>query len=86
MTSFLLTTRPADPEVWFAQVKAQFTTKDVIVQKTCSDYVISSLSPAFAMEVWDLLLKPPVKSPYDTVKVELIKVPDIWTLVGNIIH
>ena len=58
-----------DPEVWFGRVKTQFTTKDVTTQKTCSDYVISSLSPAFAMEVRDLLLKPPVESPYDTLKV-----------------
>lgn len=64
---------PTDPEVWFAQVEAQFTTKGVTSQKTRFQYVVSSLSPEFAMEVRDLLLRPPANNPYTTLKTELIK-------------
>ena len=64
---------PKHPEVWFAQVEAQFATKGVTVQKTKFDYVIGSLSPEFAMEVRDLLLKPPAENPYDTLKAQLIE-------------
>ena len=64
---------PTDPEVWFAQVEAQFTTRGVTAQKTRFVYVISSLSPEFTIEVRDLLLRPPAENPYNTLKAELIK-------------
>ena len=64
---------PADPEVWFAQDEAQFTCRGITAQTTRFDYVISSLNPEFAMEVRDLLLKPPHDHPYDVLKAQLIK-------------
>ena len=61
---------PADPEVWFAQVKAQFTTKRITGQRTMFDYIVSSLNHEFATEVRDLLLRPPTDDPYATLKAE----------------
>ena len=64
---------PADPEVWFAQIEVQFTMRGIMAQKTRFNYVVSSFSPEIAIEVRDLLLRPPVEAPYDTLKSELIK-------------
>ena len=63
---------PTDSTVWFAQVEAQLSTRGIISQKTRFEYIISSLSPEFAVEVRDLLLQPPAENPYDKLKQELV--------------
>ena len=56
---------PADPELWFAQVDAQFRTKRITSQVTKFEHVIATLDPQYAAEVRDIILKPPDTDPYD---------------------
>ena len=64
---------PTDPEVWFAQVEAQFSTCNITSQRTRSDHVIAALAPEIATEIQDLLLSPPDDNPYYVLRTELIK-------------
>ncbi len=50
---------PSDPEIWFAQVEAQFACRCITAQRSKFDHVISSLAPEHAAEVRDLVLRPP---------------------------
>ena len=64
---------PHDPHLWFAQVEAQFDTRNIRSQATKFSHVVSSLQPEFAQEVRDLLITPPNENRYDKLKSELIR-------------
>ena len=49
----------ANPEVWFAQVDAQFTISHITSQKSKFEYVVASLSLEYATKVEGLILSPP---------------------------
>ena len=64
---------PNDPALWFAQVEAQFVTRDISAQNTKFAYVIGSLQQDIAQEVRDFIISPPAKNRYDKLREELIK-------------
>ena len=64
---------PADPQICFAQVEAQFTTRRITAQKTKFDHIVASLAPEFATVVHNLILNPPRDNPYAMLKEQLIK-------------
>ena len=63
------------PEVWFAQVEAQFATRQppITADDTKYNHIISSLDNSMASEVSALIVTPPPADKYDSLKKVLIK-------------
>lgn len=63
----------ADPELWFLQVESQFAARRITADLTKYHHVVSSLPPATASEIRDLLFSPPAEDAYSTLKRTLIR-------------
>mgnify|MGYP006956422324 CR=1 FL=1 len=61
-----------DPQIWFAQAEAQFSTRQITQEPTKYAHVISVLQPEIAQEIRDILLNPPATTPYTILKEQLI--------------
>ena len=62
----------SDPQLWFAQVEAQFLLRGISAQRTKFDHVVAALAPEVATEVRDIILNPPSSDPYDELRQQLI--------------
>ena len=63
---------PSDPLLWFAQVEAQFRTRNITREDTKFWHVVGNLDHKHANEVRDLLLDPPTTTPYTALKAQLV--------------
>ncbi|XP_077528399.1 uncharacterized protein LOC144140084 [Haemaphysalis longicornis] len=61
------------PDVWFAQVEAQFSTARITQYRRRYDYVVAHLDSRYATEVRDILANPPADDRYLHLKRELIR-------------
>lgn len=56
-----------DPNLWFAQVEAQFAAKSISTSLTKYNYIVSYLTPDIASEVRDIIALP-TENPYQKLK------------------
>ncbi|KAG0437402.1 hypothetical protein HPB47_017460 [Ixodes persulcatus] len=61
------------PEVWFAQVEAQFSLTRITQDRTRYDYVVTHLDSRYANEIRDILDNPPAANLYQHLKTELTR-------------
>lgn len=61
-----------DPEVWFAQIGAQFLTRGITSEHTRYAHVIASLPSEVALEIRDILINPPTVNQYTELRAQLI--------------
>ena len=63
----------SDPQLWFAQVEAQFLLRSISAQRTKFDHMVAALAPEVATEVCDIILNPPSSEPYNELREQLIR-------------
>ncbi|XP_063538910.1 uncharacterized protein LOC134748136 [Cydia strobilella] len=64
---------PDDPEIWFAQVEAQFEVTRTKTDSTKFYTVVQQLDQNAAREVRDIITNPPEKDRYEKLKYELVR-------------
>lgn len=65
---------PHKPAIWFATVEAQFEIAGITADSTKYNYLIGNLDQKYALEVEDIIIKPPaIGEKYKILKEELIK-------------
>lgn len=64
---------PDRPNVWFAQVEAQFSISGITSDQTKFDYVIAQLDSRVIGEVEDIITQPPASDRFGYLKKELIR-------------
>ncbi|KAG0414661.1 hypothetical protein HPB47_008180, partial [Ixodes persulcatus] len=70
--------RADSPEVWFAQVEAQFSLARITQDRTRYDYVVAHLDSRYANEIRDILDNPPAANLYQHLKTELTRRLSLW--------
>ncbi|XP_047020910.1 uncharacterized protein LOC124644739 [Helicoverpa zea] len=63
---------PEEPAVWFAQIEGQFVLGRISSDTTKFYTVVTQLETKYAMQVKDIITKPPETNKYEKLKTELI--------------
>lgn len=62
----------AQPELWFAQVEAQFATAGITVDETKFSHVIGNMDGKILSKVSEIVINPPATDKYQTLKTRLL--------------
>lgn len=62
-----------NPQLWFRQLEAQFTTSKIVTELTKFNHIIGVIESDILEHVSDLVLTPPAVDPYKALKARLIK-------------
>ncbi|XP_011159853.1 uncharacterized protein LOC105195918 [Solenopsis invicta] len=62
-----------NPELWFSIVDRSCQAAGITVDTTKFGYALTAIDPRYATEIRDIIMNPPVKRAYETLKTELIK-------------
>ncbi|XP_023210819.1 uncharacterized protein LOC111613714 [Centruroides sculpturatus] len=63
-----------NPNLWFAQLEAQFSINNITVDDTKFKHVVAAIEPEILNSVQDLILNPPDQNKFSTLKARLIDV------------